>query len=89
VARYCKVGFIDTLISIFFFRIVDNWAAMPDADLQTRVYTVARRMYADLNASGRGPRPRKTCATGTASCHLVPPKIGANVVVDPLLCGSA
>ena len=72
-ARYCKVGFVDTLMrwdddlgahvqsgdrqSIFYFRIVDNWAAMPDADLQTRIYTVAQRMYADLNDGFRKAEP--------------------------------
>ncbi len=72
-AHYYTVVFTDTLMrpdndlgvyvqagdrySSFYFRIPDAWAAVPDADLQFKIYGVAQEMYVDLNAGFRAAEP--------------------------------
>lgn len=72
-SRYCTVAFTDTLMapdndlgvyvqsgdhhSSFYFRIPDAWAAGSDAELQRKVFGVAQKMYADLNAGFRAAEP--------------------------------
>ena len=71
--HYCTVAFTDTLMawdndleahvqsgdrhSTFYFRIPDGWAALPDDDLQKKIFAVAQQMYADLNAGFRAAEP--------------------------------
>jgi hypothetical protein len=43
--------------SSFYFRIPDAWAAGSDAELQQKVFGVAQKMYADLNAAFRAAEP--------------------------------
>lgn|GEM_PF-2033776 len=73
VPHYCTVAFTDTLMawdnglethvesgdrhSTFYFRIPDGWAALPDDDLQKKIFGVAQQMYADLNAGFRAAEP--------------------------------
>lgn len=71
--HYCTVAFTDTLMawnndleahvesgdrhSTFYFRIPDGWAALPDDELQKKIFAVAQQMYADLNAGFRAAEP--------------------------------
>ncbi len=71
--HYCTVAFTDTLMapdndlgihvqsgdrhSSFYFRIPDGWATGTDAELQQKIFGVAQRMYADLNAGFRAAEP--------------------------------
>lgn len=43
--------------SMFYFRVPDEWAALGDAELQRRVFAVARKMYEDLAAHFRAAEP--------------------------------
>jgi hypothetical protein len=72
-SRYCAVAFTDTLMawnndlgfhvqsgdrhSTFYFRAPAAWDALADAELQQNVFTVAQKMYADLNAGFRAAEP--------------------------------
>jgi hypothetical protein len=72
-APYYTVAFTDTLMapdndlgihvqsgdrhSSFYFRIPDGWAQGSDVDLQQKIFGVAQKMYADLNAGFRAAEP--------------------------------
>ena len=72
-SQYYSVAFTDTLMgwnndlqmhmqsgdhhSTFSFRVPDAWAALPDADLQQKIFAVAQKMYDDLNAGFREAEP--------------------------------
>jgi hypothetical protein len=72
-SQLCTVAFTDTLMawdndlqfhvqsgdhqSTFYFRSPDGWAALPDAELQQKIFAVAQQMYVDLNAGFRAAEP--------------------------------
>jgi hypothetical protein len=72
-STYCTVAFTDTLMawdndlgihvqsgdrqSSFYFRVPAGWAALPDPELQHKIFAVAQEMYADLNAGFRAAEP--------------------------------
>ena len=75
-SRYCIVAFTDTLMawneemgvfaqsgdhhSEFYFRLPQAWDGLSDADLEPKIFTVAKAMYADLNAGFRRAEPNDT-----------------------------